>query len=137
MPIFTKELSTTNRSWSDIDLDFTAHPITKDVNRKKGVEAIKRSVRNLILTNKYERPFNPDIGSGLTALLFELVTPTTANVIELAIRELLQNYEPRVILNNIRIQGDIDRNGYFVTLEFTPINTLQPIVLELFLERLR
>lgn len=137
MPIFTKELSTTNRSWSDIDLDFTAHPITKDVNRKKGVEAIKRSVRNLILTNKYERPFNPEIGSGLTALLFELVTPTTANVIELAIRELLQNYEPRVILNNIRIQGDIDRNGYFVTLEFTPINTLQPIVLELFLERLR
>jgi len=137
MPIFTKPLSTTNRTWSDIDLDFTSHPVTGDINRKRGVEAIKRSVRNLILTDKYERPFNPELGSGLAGLLFELVTPTTATVIKLQIKELLENYEPRIILDDIKIQGDIDRNGYFVTLKFTPINTIQPVVLELFLERLR
>jgi len=135
--IFTKPLSVANRVWSDLDLDFSKHPITDDVNKKMGVEAIKRSVRNLILTNKYERLFQPGLGSGLQALLFELVTPTTANVIELAIKELIENYEPRVILNNIRIGGDIDRNGYNVTIEFTPINTVQPIRIELFLERLR
>jgi len=137
MPIFTKPLSTANRVWTDLDLDFTKHPITDDISKKRGVEAIKRSVRNLLLTNKYERPFNPDLGSGIMGLLFELVSPTTANVLELAIREVLENYEPRIIIDNIRIQGDIDRNGYHITLEFTPINTLQPVTIELFLERLR
>jgi len=137
MAIFTKSLSTANRVWTDLDLDFTKHPITDDISKKRGVEAIKRSVRNLLLTNKYERPFNPDLGSGIMGLLFELVSPTTANVLELAIREVLENYEPRIIIDNIRIQGDIDRNGYHITLEFTPINTLQPVTIELFLERLR
>ena len=137
MPIFTKPLSTANRVWTDLDLDFTKHPITDDISKKRGVEAIKRSVRNLLLTNKYERPFNPDLGSGIMGLLFELVSPTTANVLELAIKEVLENYEPRIIIDNIKIQGDIDRNGYHITLEFTPINTLQPVTIELFLERLR
>lgn len=135
--IFTKPLSTSNRVWSDLDLDFAKHPITNDVVKKKGTEAIKRAVRNLILTNKYERVFRPDLGSGLQGLLFELVTPTTANVIEITIRELLNNHEPRVIVDDIRVQGDIDRNGYNVTIEFTPINTVQPLTIELFLERLR
>jgi hypothetical protein len=135
--IFTKPLSTSNRVWTDLDLDFGKHPISDDINKKRGVEAIKRSVRNLILTNKYERPFNPDLGSGIQAILFELVTPTTANVLELTIREVLENYEPRIIVDNITILGDIDKNGYYVTLEFTPINTLQPVTIELFLERLR
>mgnify|MGYP001230243127 FL=1 len=133
MPIFTKPLSTSNRVWTDLDLDFTRHPITEDVNKKRGVEAIKRSVRNLLLTNKYERPFNPELGSGLTGYLFELVSPTTANVLNLAIREVLENYEPRIIIDNIRVEGDIDKNGYYVTIEFTPINTLQPVIIELFL----
>jgi len=137
MPIFTKPLSTSNRVWTDLDLDFTKHPITDDISKKRGVEAIKRSVRNLLQTNKYERPFNPELGSGIRSLLFELVSPTTANVLELTIREVLENYEPRIIIDHVRIQGDIDRNGYHITLEFTPINTLQPVTIELFLERLR
>ena len=137
MPIFTKPLSTANRVWTDLDLDFTKHPITDDISKKRGVEAIKRSVRNLLQTNKYERPFNPELGSGIRSLLFELVSPTTANVLELTIREVLENYEPRIIIDHVRIQGDIDRNGYHITLEFTPINTLQPVTIELFLERLR
>jgi phage baseplate assembly protein W len=137
MPIHTKPLSTANRVWTDLDLDFTRHPITDDINKKRSVEAIKRSVRNLLQTNKYERPFNPELGSGINGLLFELVSPTTANVLDLTIREVIENYEPRVIIQSIRVQGDIDRNGYHITIEFTTINTLQPVTIELFLERLR
>ena len=61
MAIFTKPLSTNTRTWADLDLDFTAHPVTKDIVLKRDVEAVKRSIRNLILTNQYERPFQPTI----------------------------------------------------------------------------
>lgn len=135
--IYTKPLSLNTRQWSDLDLNFSRHPVTNDVSRKLNVEAIKRSVKNLILTNKYERLFHPEIGSGLTGLLFELVSPTTATVIESTIRQTLVNYEPRIIIDRISVSGDIDRNGYNVTLEFTTINTVQPVTIEFFLERLR
>ena len=131
--IYTKPLSLNTRQWSDLDLDFTRHPVTNDVVRKLDVESIKRSVKNLILTNK----FHPEIGSGITSLLFELVSPTTATVLESTIRQTLNNYEPRVIIDTIAILGDIDRNGYNVTIGFTTINTLQPVTIEFFLERLR
>ena len=135
--IYTKPLSQNTRQWSDLDLNFTRHPVTNDVTRKLNVEAIKRSVKNLILTNRYERLFHPEIGSSLTGLLFELVSPTTANVIESTIRQTLVNYEPRIIVDDITISGDIDRNGYNVTIQFTTINTLTPVTIEFFLERLR
>lgn len=135
--IYTKPLSLNTRQWSDLDLDFTRHPVTNDVVRKLNVESIKRSVKNLILTNKYERLFHPEIGSGIASLLFELVSPTTATVLESTIRQTLNNYEPRIIINTITILGDIDRNGYNVTIVFTTINTLQPVTIEFFLERLR
>jgi phage baseplate assembly protein W len=137
MPIFTKPLKTNTRNWSDLDLDFLSHPTTNDIVKKKDVEAIKRSVRNLILTNKFERPFHPEIGSDITATLFEIVSPTTAVVLQSAIREVLTNFEPRVRLIDISVLGDIDKNGYYVTIKFQPINTPDPVKIDLFLERLR
>ena len=137
MPIYTKPLKTNTRSWSDLDLDFLSHPTTNDIVKKKDVEAIKRSVRNLILTNKFERPFHPEIGSDITATLFEIVSPTTAIVLQSAIREVLTNFEPRVRLIDISVLGDIDKNGYYVTIKFQPINTPDPVKIDLFLERLR
>ena len=92
MAIYTKPLSTNTRTWSDLDLDFTMHPVTKDVSIKRNVEAIKRSVRNLIMTNPFERPFHPEIGSGITGLLFDLVSPTTAAVLQSEIRQVLNNF---------------------------------------------
>ena len=68
--IYTQGLSVHTREWSDLDLDFTKHPVTKDIVRKTNVEAVKRSVRNLILTNRYERPFHPEIDGGVTRHLF-------------------------------------------------------------------
>ena len=137
MPIFTKPLSTNVKNWSDLDLNFQAHPITKDIVKKKDIEAVKRSVKNLILTNRYERPFHPEIGSSVIGMLFEPVSPTTSVVLKQRILEVIENYEPRAIVNDIEIFGDIDRNGYEITIIFTPLNSLEPVQIDLFLERLR
>ena len=137
MAIYTKPLSTNTRRWSDLDLDFTKHPVTKDVSIKRDVEAIKRSVRNLIMTNPFERPFHPEIGSGITGLLFDNVAPTTAVVLQSEIRLVLNNFEPRIELIDIGVLGDIDKNGYYIRIKFQPINIPDPVTLEFFLERLR
>jgi len=98
MAVYTKPLSTNVRSWSDLNLDFIAHPVSKDIVLKTDVEAIKRSVRNLIMTNRYERPFHPEIGSGVRGVLFELISPTTAVILQSEIRQVITNFEPRVDL---------------------------------------
>jgi len=135
--IYTKGLSTHTRTWADLDLDFTAHPVTKDIVRKTNVEAVKRSVRNLILTNQYERPFHPEIDGGVTRHLFGLSTPQTKHDIAMAIQTCLTNYEPRVIVNDVSVTGDLDKNGFNVSIYFTVINSPQPIEVALFLERIR
>ena len=135
--IHTKPLSTNTRRWADLDLDFTAHPVTKDIVLKKDVEAVKRSIRNLILTNKYDRPFQPNIDGGVTRHLFELSTPHTIHNIESAIKNCIYNYEPRAEVINVFVAGDLDNNGFNVSLTFRVINTPDPVTVELFLERLR
>ena len=136
-PIFAKGLKTNTRSWSDLDLDFNTHPVTKDVVTKTDVEAIKRSVRNLILTNRYERPFQPEIDGGVTRHLFQLSTPSTKLDIKTAIQVAIANFEPRVQLIDVFVGGDLDRNGFDVTINFRVINVPAPVTIELFLERLR
>ena len=137
MPIYTKGLSTHTRGWSDLDLDFTAHPVTKDIVRKTNVEAVKRAVRNLIRTNMYEKPFHPEIDGGVTRHLFSLSTPETKHDIKLAVENCLNNFEPRVVVNDVRVTGDLDANGFNVSIFFTVINSPQPIEVALFLERIR
>ena len=135
--IYTKGLSTHTRGWSDLDLDFTAHPVTKDIVRKTNVEAVKRAVKNLIRTNMYERPFQPDIDGGVTRHLFGLSTPYMKHGIKTAIEICLQNFEPRVIVTEVRVTGDLDKNGFNVSIFFTVINSPEPIEVSLFLERIR
>ena len=135
--IHTKPLATNTRRWADLDLDFTAHPVTKDIVLKKDVEAVKRSIRNLILTNRYDRPFQPNIDGGVTRHLFELSTPHTIHNIESAIKNCIYNYEPRAEVINVFVAGDLDNNGFNVSLTFRVINTPDPVTVELFLERLR
>lgn len=125
------------KDYSDLDLDFMPHPTTKDVMKKNGVEAIKRSVRNLILTNFYDRPFRSYIGSNALKLLFDNMTPITANFLNNAIREVITNYEPRVAINDLRVDFDYENNGYNVTLFITILNRNEPAVINLFLERIR
>tara|TARA_B100001167_G_scaffold86541_1_gene52177 strand:- start:305 stop:718 length:414 start_codon:yes stop_codon:yes gene_type:complete len=137
MPIYTKGLSTHTRGWADLDLDFTAHPVTKDIVRKTNVEAVKRSVRNLIRTNMYEKPFHPEIDGGVTRHLFGLSTPHMKHDIELAVRTCLKNFESRVTVDDVRVSGDLDKNGFNVSIFFTVINSPEPIEVKLFLERIR
>lgn len=125
------------KDYSDLDLDFMPHPTTGDVMKKTGVDAIKRSVRNLILTNFYDRPFRSYIGSGALKLLYENMNPITANFLNNAIREVVENYEPRVRVDNIIVKFDYDNNGYDATLFFTILNRNEPVVINLFLERIR
>ena len=135
--IYTKGLSTHNRGWSDLDLDFTKHPVTKDIVIKTNIEAVKRSVRNLILTNRYERPFHPEIDGGVTRHLFGLATAHTKHDIALAVENCLKNFESRVVVDNVRVTGSLDNNGFNVSIFFRVVNSPEPIEMALFLERVR
>jgi len=126
-----------NPDYSDLDLDFIAHPTTKDVAIKTGADAIKRSVRNLILTNFYEKPFRPGIGSSAVKLLFDNMSPLVANFLENAIREVVQNYEPRVQVIGVKVIMDYDNNGYNARIDFVVLNRNEPATITIFLERVR
>ena len=123
--------------FKDLDLDFIAHPTTGDITKKVGVEAIKRSVRNLVLTNFYDRPFRSYLGSGAQKMLFDNMNPLTANFLSDAIKEVITNYEPRVVVENVVVNMVPDENGYVATITFKIVNNDQPVSFNLFLERLR
>ena len=126
------------RQYSDLDLFFSAKGVSKDINKVTDIQAVKRSVRNLVLTNHYEKPFHPEIGSGVRDILFEPMTPITANILTRKIEDVIENFEPRAKLIGIRAQPNLDRNAYEVTIEFYVINTPTELVdLTVMLERLR
>ena len=110
------------KRWSDFDLDFTAHPNTGKLNMKQDADAIVRSIRHLLLTNHYERPFHPEIGSNLSAQLFEPMTYATSLRIKSDIIEAIDNFEPRVSLTNIEVTPNEAENAYYVSLRFFIIN---------------
>ena len=125
------------RLYKDLDLSFGRNVVTNDVNKLTDVEAVKRSVRNLINTSHFERPFHPEIGSNVRAMLFEPMTPLTALNLQRKVQEVLVNFEPRIRLVQILARPDIDRNAYDLRIMFYVIGTPQPVVVETFLERLR
>ena len=125
------------RIYKDLDLDFGRNTVTNDVNKLTDVESVKRSIRNLINTNHFERPFHPEIGGNIRALLFELMTPLTALNLQRKVEEVLNNFEPRAKITQILADPDIDRNGYRLEIKFYVIGIQNPIVVETFLERLR
>ncbi len=133
----TNESNRTSRTFRDLDLDFGLNPVTKDVNKLTDAEAVKRSVRNLINTNHYERFFRPQICSGLRDLLFETVTEITTQFIKQKIIELLNFNEPRIRLTSVIVDNQMDANSYSVRISFVIIGTQTPIEVETFLERLR
>ena len=126
-----------NKAYSDLNLNFNKNPATKDVAKLKDVEAVKRAVRNLILTNRFERPFHPEIGSDIRSLLFENMTPVVEVLLKDRIRETIEVYEPRADITDIVVTGDMDNNQYGVKIEFRVLNVPDPIVVTEFLQRLR
>ena len=109
--------------FSDIFTDFSIHPTTGQLNKKTNENAIKQSVRNLLLTDKYERPFHPEIGSNLRALLFENMTPGISIEAEEYVRDVINNYEPRAILLATNLSFMNDNNAVNVEVRFSVINT--------------
>ena len=133
----TNESLRSARIYKDLDLDFQKNTATSDIQKLSDVEAVKRSVRNLINTNHYERPFHPEIGSNLRAMLFENITPQMTHAISKQIDLLIRNFEPRARLVQINVQPFIERNGYRASISFFVVNTPERVEVETFLERLR
>lgn len=125
------------RTYRDLDLSFNIHPVKKDVTKNLNEYAVINSVKNLISTNFFERPFRPQIGSGLRSLLFENVDPIVSAQIERAIQETITNYEPRVEISEIIATAYPDDNRYNITMTFFIINNPNPITIDFFLERIR
>lgn len=125
------------RTFSDIDMAFFANPVSKDISRKYDENAIKQSIKNIIMTKNYERPFRSDIGSQISSLLFEPMTPILKATIKKTIVNTINAHEPRVNLLNVEVLLSPDNNGVYVTIVFTIVNTSTPISVDLFLERTR
>ena len=126
------------RQYRDLDLFFAKKSGSKDVRKVTDIQAVKRSVRNLVLLNHYEKPFHPEIGSGIRDILFENMSPISAFALTKKIEDVIENFEPRVRLISVRADPNLDRNEYEVTIEFFVVNTPTELVdLTVFLEVLR
>jgi len=125
------------RIYKDLNLDFQQNTATKDIQKLLDVESVKRSVRNLINLNHYEKPFHPEVGSNLRGMLFENISPQMTHFIGKQIELLIKNYEPRCRLVEVRNQPDLDRNGYSISISFYVQNHPTPVIVESFLQRLR
>lgn len=125
------------RTFKDLDLNFNIHPVKKDINTHNNEYAVINSVKNLVLTNHYERPFQPEIGSNIRKLLFENVDSITAARIEREISETIENFEPRARISKITVLASPDENGFKVEMEFFIINNADPITINFFLQRIR
>ena len=119
------------RQYRDLDLNFTIHPVKKDINKNIDEMAVINSVKNLILTNHYERPFQPDLGSNIQKLLFENMDNITAAAIQREIQQTIKNFEPRVNLIAVNVSPNFDNNTFRVGMEFYIINRTEPITIEL------
>ena len=134
---FKNQNKITARRWyTDIDLNLTAHPNSKDLTLKQDVESVKRSLRNIMLTNKYERPFKPNFGANLRGLLFELADDITKYEMRNQIIEAIQDYEPRVKIDEIYLNQD-RANRMYVNIHFGVRGVREPQEIEVILQRVR
>lgn len=125
------------RTFSDIDLNFSAHPVTKDISKKYDDYAIKQSIKSLVLTRNYERPFHSEIGTPLSSLMFEQVSPVTAQLIKKVIEQTIINFEPRVVLTEVQVKFSPDNNSVYCSIQYRIVNTSTPQTVNLTLKRTR
>ena len=126
------------RQYSDLDLFFGKRTVGSDVNKVTDIQAVKRSLRNLINLNTFEKPFHPEISGGIRELLFEHMNPMVSAVMAKKIEDVIENFEPRCRLVSVRALPDYDKNAYNVTIEFYVVNAPTELVdMSVMLERLR
>ena len=130
--------SRSSQIYSDLDLFFGQNNKTKDVNIVYDIQAVKRSIRNLVLLNVFDKPFHPEISSGVRGTLFELMTPVTAIILARQVQDVIENFEQRARLVGVRASPNLERNEYEVSIEFYVVNAPTELIdLTLPLERLR
>ena len=126
------------RQYIDLDLFFSSRNSDNDISRVTDIQAVKRSIRNLVLLNPYEKPFHPEISGGVRGMLFELMTPFVAAQLTKKVEDVINNFEPRARLVSVRANPDYDRNAYEVSIEFFVVNTPTELIdMTVMLERLR
>ena len=131
------DISRNVKQYRDLDLFFSKKS-NKDVNKVTDIEAVKRSVRNLILLNTFEKPFHPEISGDVRGMLFENMTPLVSAVIARKIQDVIENFEPRARLTGVNAIPNFDRNAYEVTVYFYVVNAPTELVqLDTLLDRLR
>jgi len=132
------DISRNVRQYSDLDLFFGKRVVGSDVNKITDIQAVKRSVRNLILLNTYDKPFHPEIAGGVREMLFENMTPIVAQIIARKVEDVIENFEPRARLVGVRATPNLDRNAYELSIYFYVVNAPTELVdLSVMLERLR
>jgi phage baseplate assembly protein W len=125
------------RIFSDIDLNFTPHPVFGDLTLRYDENSIKQAIKNLLQIRHYEKPFHSEIGSPLRELLFEPISPLTELMARRTIIDLIANFEPRVELIDVNVIASEENNSLYVNITFKIVNTDRPITLEYVLERTR
>lgn len=127
-----------SRIYKDLNLNFLVHPVKKDIQKLYDIEAVKRSVRNLVNLNRFDKPFHPEIMAGVRELLFEPVSPFVIDILQSQIENVLNTYEPRIDLDSVTVIDNSDNNEYKIIVEFFVINTPAELVtLETILQRAR
>ena len=126
-----------SRQYRDLDLNFNIHPLKKDINKNLDEIAVVNSIKNIVSTNFYEKPFQPDYGSNVRRMLFENLDIITASALEREIQQSVTNFEPRVDLLSVRVVPDEEQNGFMVEMQFTILNRSDPVTINFLLERLR
>ena len=130
-------MTTNVRQYRDLDLNFTRNPATGDIAFRTGDQAVIRSVRNLINLSYYEKPFHPEIGSSVNQMLFEPMSPLTAQHLKNHVQDVIDNFEPRVKLDQVVVQAREDQNQFEVFIRFYILNNSSPTTVTVFLERVR
>lgn len=137
MTILTPTIRRKLVTYSDFHKDLTQNPINLDLARKIDEEAVKESIKNLVLTDKMERPFQPDLGCNVRKMLFENVGQDTLIMIETMIRETIEAYEPRCNLVAVDASSNVDDNRVVIRIVFNVVNKEDPVLLEFALKRVR
>ena len=123
--------------YRDIPMSFNVHPVTGNMKLVANAESIKQSVKNIVLTNIYERPYQPELGGNVLAELFENMTPITEYNVARNIRQALENSEPRAVIEDINTTPVEDQNTLRVSIKFSVRNIPEPIEVDVLLERIR
>ncbi len=123
--------------FSDLGVSFTAHPVTKKLPVFKNAEAVKKAVKNLILTSRFERPYEPLFGCNIYDRLFENFDPIEEANLKKDIEQAIKNYEPRAILEDVIVRANYDQNELYITIRFRVVNQVEPVDLQVVIQRTR